>query len=479
MLFNSLAFLLFFLIVYTVYVLLPHRGQNRLLLAASLFFYGCWDWRFLGLLLASTSLDYVCGIRIETASTPRARKEWLALSVAGNLGMLGYFKYANFFIDSFASFLAKFGIASDPWVLRVILPVGISFYTFQTMSYAIDIYRGKLAATRNPLDFALFVSFFPQLVAGPIERATALLPQVASPRRLHASQMGDGLFLIGWGLFKKVVIADNLAPTVAFLYGNYEAVGRLGVMLGLYAFIFQIYCDFSGYSDIARGLAKMMGFELMENFRLPFFARRPSQFWARWHISLSTWVRDYLFFSIGSVKDGKWKTAWNNIVSMTVMGLWHGAAWTFVLWGFFFGLVQAGYGLIRPLLKRHVVPRSAIGQTVVAGVSIFLMFHTFCLSAILFRAESLRHTFGLVRTLLQGNLIGEGVGGAALKVLFLVTPLLVMQLAQARRDDMLVFLRQGSLARFAWAIAAVFIALAMWLYGDNSRQGQEFIYFQF
>lgn len=477
--FNSVTFLVFFALVYAAYVVLPHRWQNRLLLAASLFFYGCWDWRFLGLLLASSLLDYVCGLRIESAVTPGARKRWLALSIVGNLGMLGYFKYANFFIDSFARLLTAIGFATDPFVLRIVLPVGISFYTFQTMSYTIDVYRGKLAAARDPLDFALFVSFFPQLVAGPIERATALLPQVATPRRLDARQIGDGLFLVGWGLFKKVVIADGLAPIVEHHLADFAAVGRLGVMLGLYAFVLQLYGDFSGYSDIARGLAKTMGFELMENFHLPFFARRPSQFWARWHISLSTWVRDYLFLSLGSARDGTWKTAWKNVVSMTLMGLWHGAAWTFVLWGFTWGVVQAGYGLIRPWLKRAVVPRTDAGRAVVAGASMFLMFHAFCVSGILFRAEDLGHSLGLMRTLLWGVSAGQGVGAAAARALLLVAPLVVMQLAQARRDDMLVFQRQGSLARFAWVSAAVFMALATWLYGDTSRQGQEFIYFQF
>ena len=298
MLFNSPEFLLFLPIVFGLYWFVTQRSlkaQNLLLLVASYVFYGWWDWRFLGLIALSTIVDFLVGIRIEEAPDKARKKRWLWVSLAVNLGILGYFKYANFFIENWISAWQSLGVTMHASTLQVILPVGISFYTFQTLSYSIDIYRGNLKATRDPVAFGAFVSFFPQLVAGPIERATNLLPQITSPRSFTYEQGRDGMRLILWGMFKKVVVADSCAPYVDMCFDNPEAFSGSTLILGAILFSFQIYGDFSGYSDIAIGTAKLFGFELMTNFKFPYFSRDIAEFWRRWHISLSTWFRDYLY----------------------------------------------------------------------------------------------------------------------------------------------------------------------------------------
>ena len=302
MLFNSPEFLLFLPIVFGLYWFVTQRNlkaQNLLLLVASYVFYGWWDWRFLGLIALSTIVDFLVGIRIEEAPDKARKKRWLWVSLAVNLGILGYFKYANFFIENWISAWDSLGVTMHASTLQVILPVGISFYTFQTLSYSIDIYRGNLKATRDPVAFGAFVSFFPQLVAGPIERATNLLPQITSPRNFTYEQGRDGMRLILWGMFKKVVVADSCAPYVDMCFDNPEAFSGSTLILGAILFSFQIYGDFSGYSDIAIGTAKLFGFELMTNFKFPYFSRDIAEFWRRWHISLSTWFRDYLYIPLG------------------------------------------------------------------------------------------------------------------------------------------------------------------------------------
>ena len=291
MFFNSIEFFLFFAVVFGLYVLLSRRAQNRMLLVASYIFYAAWDWRFLSLLLFSSVVDYWVGSAIGRSSDPRRRKFLVSLSLVSNLGILGLFKYAGFFSQSLQDLV---GQELPQFASDIILPVGISFYTFQTLSYTIDVYRGRLEPIRDFLDFALFVSFFPQLVAGPIERASNLLPQICGERQLGWQNIKSGSWLVLWGLYKKVVIADNLGAVVDAVYrsGSEPTSGEL--LFATYAFAYQIYCDFSGYSDIARGIARMMGFELMLNFRLPYLAANPADFWRRWHISLSTWLRDYL-----------------------------------------------------------------------------------------------------------------------------------------------------------------------------------------
>jgi alginate O-acetyltransferase complex protein AlgI len=354
--FNSFAFAVFLPTVLLLYWALPKRGQNLLLLGASYFFYGYWDWRFLSLLAISTVVDYTAALRIEREhggldSTSRRRKKvWLLASLCTNLGLLGFFKYFNFFADSFAELLASLGLTVNPMYLSVVLPVGISFYTFQTMSYTIDVYRGRMPATRRFFDFALYVSFFPQLVAGPIERAAVLLPQILNHRCFSRVQFLDGTHLIFWGLFKKVFVADNLAPVAdrIFAAGSCSAAETL---LAAYAFAFQIYCDFSGYSDIARGCAKCMGFELMLNFDHPYVAENPREFWQRWHISLSTWLRDYLYIPLGGNRGGNLLMYRNLALTMLLGGLWHGAAWTFVIWGAYQGVLLIGHRIIETIRK--------------------------------------------------------------------------------------------------------------------------------
>ncbi|HMZ52611.1 MAG TPA: MBOAT family O-acyltransferase, partial [Candidatus Sumerlaeota bacterium] len=318
MTFNSLAFLIFLPIVLGLYYLLPFRWQNRMLLLASYVFYGWWNWKFLILILISPTVDYVCGMLLDRSQDQRTRRRILITSMAMNLIVLGYFKYANFFIDSAHAALAALGIPFTPLVLDVVLPIGISFHTFQSMSYAIDIYRGKLKPIRRIDDFALFVAYFPQLVAGPIERAANLLPQIVTPRRITADGFVSGFWLVLLGYVKKTAIADAVAPFVndSFARAHDPTAGGLEILGAAYLFAIQIYGDFSGYSDIARGISRMMGIELMVNFRMPYLATSVTDFWRRWHISLSTWLRDYLYIPLGGNRHGLKKTYRNLMLTM-------------------------------------------------------------------------------------------------------------------------------------------------------------------
>lgn len=479
MLFNSLTFLWFFLIVYGLYVILDHRWQNRMLLVASLIFYGWWDWRFLSLLLASIVLDFYTGIKIHEAPTLTRRRWWLAASMTGNLGMLCSFKYFNFFTESFADLMTTLGLTVHPFTLHVILPVGISFYTFQTMSYTIDIYRRHMAPTHSLLNFSLFVSFFPQLVAGPIERAKNLLPQCERPRTLNLAQIKEGVFLIAWGLFQKIIIADHIAPTVNTIMGDYAGRSAWDLAIACYAFFAQIYCDFSGYSDTARGLAKMMGFELMVNFRNPFCSQRPSDFWIRWHISLTTFVRDYLFVSLGGGHRGTFRMNLNLLLTMTVIGLWHGARWTYVLWGVYFGILLVGYNLIRPILKKIPDPSSSWGRSFQTCFNIFLTLTFVAVSAPLFRPTDLHHAVGFIKAFGNGFAVTPDVIRHFLTVIFYGFPLFVMEAWQFRSNDLLIFTKQKSAIRFAGYLAAILMVLYVYLFTANLQGGEEFIYFQF
>jgi D-alanyl-lipoteichoic acid acyltransferase DltB (MBOAT superfamily) len=340
--FNSLVFLGFLAIVLALYYPLKHRGQNWLLIVASYVFYGWWDYRFLGLLLFTTFFDYFCALWIEREPRPGRRRLLLASSMTVNLGVLCLFKYFNFFADSLQSALAFFGVHVGLPILHLVLPVGISFYTFLSMSYTIDVYRGHLKATHNPTDFMLYVAFFPHLVAGPIVRASFLLPQCQKPRRLIPEEVLNGLWLILMGYVKKVVIADRLAQVVGWGFSrSAPPFADANSWLVLYAFAFQIYGDFSGYTDIARGLSKLMGFELVVNFRAPYLVTDPASFWRNWHISLSTWLRDYLYIPLGGNRHGKLKTYRNLMLTMLLGGLWHGAGAAYVLWGFYHGTLLA------------------------------------------------------------------------------------------------------------------------------------------
>ena len=341
MLFNSIHFFLFLPVVYLLYWFVTQKNlrlQNLLLLISSYYFYACWDYRFLFLLFFSTFLDFYSGLKIESAKTPKAAKQWMILSIGINLGFLGLFKYYDFFATSFASALSGLGVEAHPVLLNVILPVGISFYTFHGLSYVLDIYFNKIKAERDFVEYGVFVSFFPLLVAGPIERATHLLPQVKQHRKFNYGQSVEGLRLILWGLFKKVVIADQCAIFVDAVYADYAHASDQQLALAVLLFSFQIYGDFSGYSDMATGVAKLFGIELLRNFNYPYFSRSIAEFWRRWHISLSSWFRDYLYIPLGGSRVSRFRQIRNTFIIFLVSGFWHGANWTFVVWGFLHAL---------------------------------------------------------------------------------------------------------------------------------------------
>ena len=406
MVFNSLHFVWFFVVVYGAYRVLPHRAQNWLLLIASYYFYAAWDWRFLGLLVASTLVDFTCARALSRASAPGRRRALLVLSLGFNLTMLGFFKYFNFFADSLHGVFGALGWNVDFVTIRVLLPVGISFYTFVTMSYVIDVYRREIPATRDLLDFAVFVAFFPHLVAGPILRAANLLSQIDSPRHITRDQLRDGAWLIAWGYFQKVFVADNLAGLANSAFDPSGHQTGVNVLLGVYAFAFQIYGDFAGYSNIARGTSKLMGIELIENFRFPYLVRTPQAFWRNWHISLSTWLRDYLYVPLGGSRGSEWQTRRNLFITMVLGGLWHGAAWTFVLWGIYHGLLLIAY---------RAAERTAWIRQVIAGahpvsriVSWAVMFQITCFGWLIFRARSVSQIRDLT-TRLVANFAPETV----------------------------------------------------------------------
>lgn len=338
MLFNSVSYGLFLPIVFLLYWFVTNKNltaQNVLLLVASYFFYACWDWRFLFLLFFSTLLDYFTGIKMHDAGGKKEKRFWFWLSIIINLGFLGFFKYYNFFVTSFADALEMAGFKANPWTLQIILPIGISFYTFHGLSYVIDVYKDRIKPERNFIEYAVFVSYFPLLVAGPIERATHLLPQVKQKRTFDLSKAIDGLRQILWGLFKKVVIADTCATYVDAIFNNYEVMNGSTLFMGLLFFTFQIYGDFSGYSDIALGTSRLFGIELLRNFSFPYFARDIAEFWRRWHISLNTWFRDYLYIPLGGSRAAsRWTKIRNTFAIFLVSGFWHGANWTFIIWGF-------------------------------------------------------------------------------------------------------------------------------------------------
>jgi alginate O-acetyltransferase complex protein AlgI len=473
MLFNSLHFVWFFVVVYAIYRALPHRPQNWLLLAASYYFYAAWDWRFLGLLIASTLVDYSCARLIER-QTDRTRRRWLlALSVTFNLTLLGFFKYFNFFADNLHHVFGAIGWKVDFFTLRVLLPVGISFYTFVTMSYVIDVYRREIPATRNLLDFAVFVAYFPHLVAGPILRATMLLPQISTPRRITGGQLRDGAWLIAWGYFLKVFIADNVAPLATAVFDPQASPAGVNVLLGVYAFAFQIYGDFAGYSNIARGTSKLMGIELIENFRFPYLVRTPQEFWRHWHISLSTWLRDYLYIPLGGNRGTPAQTQRNLMITMLLGGLWHGAAWTFVIWGAYQGALLVLYRWAAQLGSGR---RWLLGDSAAARVlGWFVMFHFTCYGWLIFRAASLPQIAALTSSLLTNFAPGSvDVQGLLVPLIFYVTPLVLVHALEAWSDDVLVVRRLPQGVRYSVYAATFYLIL---LFGNFG--GADFIYFQF
>ncbi|GMV42619.1 MAG: alginate O-acetyltransferase [Myxococcales bacterium] len=403
MLFNSLDYVLFMLLAVTLYWVLARADRLRLVLLflASCRFYMVWNATYIVLILGSTLLDFLCGLAIQGASTPRRRKLWLALSLAGNLGLLGTFKYYNFFAEAFQQTLGLVGVDVSLHTLNVLLPVGISFYTFQTMSYTIDVYRRQIEPTRNLLHFAVFVSYFPQLVAGPIVRARDFLPQLLKRPVADADRFSEGLFLILCGLVKKVAIADYVAVNlVDRVFDNPSAFTSVEVLVALYGYTLQIYCDFSGYTDVARGTAKLMGLELPENFNRPYMATNVADFWRRWHMTLSTWLRDYLYYPLGGSKAGPVRAYVNLWLTMFLIGVWHGAGWTFV----FYGVVQATAMVIHRLSVRLTGRKASdVDTTTVRILKIAITFHFVVLSRILFRGSSLDNAGDVASQLFAGG----------------------------------------------------------------------------
>ncbi len=485
--FNSFDFAVFFVIVLGLYWLFQRwrrhglRVQNLMLLAASYFFYGYWDWRFLSLILISTVVDYVAGLRMQAAideggpDKDRRKRRWVTASIVTNLGLLGFFKYFNFFAGSFE---AAFGATGEWLRLDIVLPVGISFYTFQTMSYTIDIYRERMKPVRGLggfLDFALFVAFFPQLVAGPIERASSLLPQIRAQRRFSLDQFGDGLHLIFWGLVKKVFVADNLAPYVDEIFAAGANPTGFAIIAGVWMFAFQIYCDFSGYSNIARGCAKCMGIDIRVNFKHPYISTNPREFWQRWHITLSTWLRDYLYIPLGGNRQGKAKTYRNLSITMLLGGLWHGAQWNFVFWGAYHGAVLMLHRALRPVLERVRVPLPGAARKAWHLVKMLFMFHVVCLGWLFFRAQD--HSAGEIWELVRRafTLHGAVDWSLARPLVIYAVPLLLVDLAQiaAGREE-LHRVRPVP----AWAKCVAY-SIFFYLFAFQGATAESFIYFQF
>lgn len=483
MLFNSITFFCFFVVFIFLYRVASrnHQYQNILVLIGSFIFYGWWDWRFLLLICFTICVDYNVGRILHAEDDAKKRKNILCLSIVSNLTVLCFFKYFNFFIDSIEQAFTVFGWSFNTWTLNIILPVGISFYTFQSMSYVIDIYRKDIKPTNSLLNYATYVSFFPQLVAGPIERATQLLPQIVNSRHPKYKQVCEGLYLIYWGLFKKIFIADNLARIVDPIFAMSNPSSEQ-IMLATYAFAFQIYCDFSAYTDIARGIGKTMGVELMMNFRLPYIATNPTEFWRRWHISLSTWLRDYLYKPLGGSRGGSAKTYRNLMLTMVLGGLWHGAHANFIIWGFYQGVLLVVYRLLSPpsavgASTGQLVQQEKSGLGVFAGmrkmIAWFIFFNLMCYGWLIFRASSGEQIASMTQTLLGGFDI-VSLALSMPKFGFYIFPLLVVQFLQYRYSDMGVVYSLNVAVKTVFYVSLFFL---MVLFG--SFNSGEFIYFQF
>jgi D-alanyl-lipoteichoic acid acyltransferase DltB (MBOAT superfamily) len=472
MLFNSTQFLVFLPIVLLVASALTIRWRNSFLLVASYYFYGCWDWRFLVLLMATTVIDYWVGRKIGASEDPLTRRRVLLLSIIANLSVLGFFKYYNFFVSSAISLLESLGLHASAPALSIVLPVGVSFYTFQSMSYTIDVYRRKTEAVDNFWDFALYVAYFPQLVAGPISRKGDLLPQILRPGRITPDRINGALSLIVLGLAKKVLIADLLAPEVAQIFANPAEMSSGLLLKGAYFFTFQIYCDFSGYSDIARGVSELFGIRLIINFNQPYLSQSITEFWRRWHISLSSWLRDYLYITLGGNRHGARRTYRNLMLTMLIGGLWHGANWTFVVWGGLHGLflaVERAMGIGETPVP---APTSAIGQGLGRLARTLLTFHVAVLLWIFFRASDVATAFHYV----AGILAFRDLASVGLWPVAVAAIVLALDLPQYLSGEHTVFVRMPW-----WVRSPVYCGLSLAVLGRLLYGGRElpFIYFQF
>lgn len=486
MLFNSFVFPVFFLIVWALYLCLKHKPQNILLLVASYVFYGWWDWRFLGLLLVSTLTDYFIAKSMGKCGENRqgTKKTLLLVSLVTNLGILGFFKYFNFFADSFQRVVAPLGLQPDFVTLNILLPVGISFYTFQTMAYTIDVYRGKDNVCKNFWDFALYVAYFPGLVAGPIERSQNLIPQIKNKRIVTRALVYSACQLILMGYFKKVFIADGVAPIVNECFDTPDRFGGLTLLLGAYLFAIQIYGDFAGYTDIARGVSRLFGIEMMLNFRQPYLATSITDFWRRWHISLSQWLRDYLYIPLGGNRKGKVRTYVNNMITMLLGGLWHGAALSFVVWG---GL----HGLYLGVHKWWLGDRKAaewapwdpqrssiVGTPFLLDMckwltNVFVTFNFVCLAWIFFRAPGCMAALHYIGRILQTG--RGGIENVLVYVIFYGTCMLIVDLLCYTQKSEVPFTEKWNPILRGFGYACILFLLIF--IGEN--EVQPFIYFQF
>ena len=477
MFFNSLSFAIFLPIVFLLYWFVLHKNkitQNTVLIIASYYFYSCWDWRFLFLLVFSTLLDYFSAIMMENSTSDKKRKFWLWITIGINLGFLGIFKYYDFFAQSFVDLLHGFGFQTNPVLLKLILPVGISFYTFHGLSYVIDIYYKRITAERNFIDYSLFVSYFPLLVAGPIERATHLLPQVKIKRHFDLQKAKEGVYQIIWGLVKKVVIADSCATYANAVFDNYETMNSLSLILGAVYFAFQIYGDFSGYSDIALGTSKLFGIDLLKNFNYHYFSRDIAEFWRRWHISLSSWFRDYLYIPLGGSQGGMWMKVRNTFIIFLVSGFWHGANWTYIVWG----LINAIYFL--PLLlqnkNRSNMGEIEMGWNVSSLKTIFNILLTFGLTTlawIFFRAKNMTEAIGYIQKMITDfHFNSQYLSNERYNFELLFLVLVFVGVEWFNRSKIEPLSGKASWAKVAIAIIAL---LALGVYSDY----KEFIYFQF
>ena len=477
--FNSIDYAVFVPVVFLLYWFATQRNirtQNVLLIIASYCFYGWWDWRFLSLIAFSSLLDYLVGLGLGKTQEAYKRKVLLFTSIFFNLGILGFFKYFNFFTDSFVQAFTFFGKPiTDPALLDIILPVGISFYTFQTLSYTIDVYRNKLKPTHDIVSFFAFVCFFPQLVAGPIERATHLLPQFINKRVFKYDLAADGMRQILWGLFKKIVIADNCAVFANEIFSNYSELSSSTLLLGAFFFAVQIYCDFSGYSDIAIGTGRLFGFNLMRNFAFPYFSRDIAEFWRRWHISLSTWFRDYVYIPLGGSRVKKWLQIRNVFIIFVLSGLWHGANWTFVVWG----ALNAVYFLPLMLFNKNrtntdIVAMGKWFPSIKETVQIASTFLVTLLAWVFFRADSITDATEYLSRIFHKSILEYPNAGSSKLTALLVT-FFIVEWIQRTEQHGLVLNKSKVPTTVRWAIYfAILITITLF-----SGKEQEFIYFQF
>lgn len=481
MLFNSINYIAFFTVVFTLYWFVFNNNlgkQNFLLLIASYVFYACWDWRFLFLLAFSTLLDYYTGIKISEAANRQLKKKWLLISVVINLGFLGFFKYYNFFISSFAEGLGFWGLKANVWTLQIILPVGISFYTFHGLSYVLDLYYERIKPERNFVDYSLFVSFFPLLVAGPIERATHLLPQLKQKRTFDYNKATDGLKQILWGVVKKVVIADNCALFANDVFDHYQNYHPITLIAGVICFAFQIYGDFSGYSDIALGSARLLGVDLLKNFSFPYFSRDIAEFWRRWHISLSSWFRDYVYIPLGGSKGSNWIKARNTFVIFILSGFWHGANWTFIAWGFLNALYFLPLLLTRK--NRLYLNTAALNKpfpSVNEFIRIFCTFFLVCFAWIFFRSPSVTDSIHFIKQLLKfDGWFMLDIQSLHFRIVIILLIIFILTEWLGRQNNYAIeklFAKRPSVVRYSFYYFLIFLVLML------GGHPETFIYFQF